>query len=168
MCVLVCVHACTVCMCIHIAIYNSSPAPQFFFACLHSVFISPVSGLEPWLPQISKIYSFAQKHRFCKLYQNNFQFSRSVVSNSLWPHGLQHARPPCPSPTSETCSNYVHQVSDAIQLSHPLSSPPPPAFSLSQHQGLFQWVSCSHQVAEVLGFQVQYQSFQWIFRTDFL
>ena len=62
----------------------------------------------------------------------------------------------------------VHRISDAIQLSHPLSSPSPPAFNLSQHQGLFQWVSSSHQGAKVLEFQLQHQSFQWIFRTDFL
>ena len=53
-------------------------------------------------------------------------------------------------------------------LFHPLLSPSPPAPNLSQHQGLFQWVSSSHQVAKVLEFQLQHQSFQWIFRTDFL
>ena len=63
---------------------------------------------------------------------------------------------------------HVHWVSDAIQPSHPLSSPSPPVFNLSQHQGLFQWVSSLHQVAKVLEFQLQHQSFQWIFRTDFL
>ena len=62
---------------------------------------------------------------------------------------------------------HVHRVSDAIQPAHPLSSPSPPAFNLSQHKGLFQWISSSHQVAEVLKFQLQHQSFQWIFRTDF-
>ena len=51
------------------------------------------------------------------------QFSHSVVSNCLWPHGLQHARPPCPSPTPGACSNSVHRVSDVIQPSHPLLSP---------------------------------------------
>ena len=63
---------------------------------------------------------------------------------------------------------HIHQVSDAIQPSLPLSSPFPPALSLSQHQGLFQWVSSSHQVAKVLEFQLQYQSFQWTPRTDLL
>ena len=67
-----------------------------------------------------------------------FQFSPSVVSDSLRPHGLQHARPPCPSPTLEFAQTHVHRVSDAIQPSPPLSSPSPPAFYLSQHQGLFQ------------------------------
>ena len=66
----------------------------------------------------------------------------------------------------EFTQTHVHWVGDAIQPSHPLSSPSPPAFNLSQHQGLFQWVSSSHQVAKVLEFQLQHQSFQWIFRTD--
>ena len=63
---------------------------------------------------------------------------------------------------------HVHWISEAIQPSHPLSSPSPLAFKLSQHLGLFKWVSSSHQVVKVLEFQLQLQSFQWIFRTDFL
>ena len=62
----------------------------------------------------------------------------------------------------------MHWVGDAIQPSHPLPSPSPPAFNLSQHQGLFQGLSSSHQVAKLLEFQLQHQSFPWIFRTDFL
>ena len=68
----------------------------------------------------------------------------------------------------ELTQTQVHWVSDAIQPSHPLSSPSPPALNLSQHQGLFKWVNSSHQVAKVLEFQLQNQSFQWIFRTDLL
>ena len=68
----------------------------------------------------------------------------------------------------EFTQNHVHWVSDTIQPSHPLSSPSALAFNRSQHQGLFEWVSSLHQVAEVLGFQLQHQSFQWIFRTGFL
>ena len=59
----------------------------------------------------------------------------------------------------ELTQTQVHRVGDAIQPSHPLSSPSPPAFNLSQHQGLFKWVSSSHQVAKVLEFQLQHQSF---------
>ena len=59
----------------------------------------------------------------------------------------------------------VHWVNGAIQPTHPLS-PPFPTLSLSELQGLFQWVGSSHQVATVLEFQLQHQSFQWIFRTD--
>ena len=62
----------------------------------------------------------------------------------------------------------VHWVGDAIQPSHPLLPPSPPAFNLSQHQDFFIWISSSHQVAKVLVFQLQHQSFQWIFRVDFL
>ena len=65
----------------------------------------------------------------------------------------------------ELVQTYVHWAGDAIQPSHPLSSPSPPALNLSQHQGLFQWVSFSNQVAKLLEFQLQHQSFQWIFRT---
>ena len=68
----------------------------------------------------------------------------------------------------ETAQNHVHWVSDAIQPSHLLSSPSPPSLNLSQHQGLFKWVSSSHQVAKVLEFQLQHQSFQWTPRTDLL
>ena len=67
----------------------------------------------------------------------------------------------------DLAQTHVHWVSDAIQPSHPLSSPSPPAFNLSQNQGLFQWVSSSDQVAKVLELQLSYQSYQWIFRTDF-
>ena len=99
---------------------------------------------------------------------SGFQFS-SVVADSMWPHALQHASLPCP-PIPRLAQSHVHLVGDAIQPSHPLSSPSPPAFSLSQHlsQGLFQWVSSSHQVVKVLELQLQQQSFQWVFRTDFL
>ena len=96
------------------------------------------------------------------------QFSSVAQS---WPHDLQHDRLPCPSPSLGACSNscpsswWCHPT---ISSSHPLSSPSPPAFSLSQHQGLFQWVSSLNQVAKILEFQLQHLSFQWIFRTDLL
>ena len=95
---------------------------------------------------------------------SSVQFSHSVVSDSLQPHESQHTRPPCPSPTQ----THVHRVSDAIQPTHPLSSPSSPAPNPSQHQGLLQWVNSSHQVAKVLEFQLQHQSFQWTPRTDLL
>ena len=68
----------------------------------------------------------------------------------------------------ESTQTHVHWVGDAIQPSHPLSSPSPPAPNPSQHQGLFQWVNSSHEVAKVLEFQLQHQSFQWTPRTDLL
>ena len=96
------------------------------------------------------------------------QFIHSVLCDSLQPHGLQPTRLPCPSPTPWAYSNSV----PLSQWCHPTISssvvPSPPAFNLSQHQGLSQWVSSSYEVAKVLEFQLQHQSFQWIFRTDFL
>ena len=94
------------------------------------------------------------------------QFSSVAQScPTPWPHEPQHVRHPCPSATPRVSQTHVHWVGDAIQTSHPLSSPSP-AFDLSQHQGLFKWVSSSHQVAKVLEFQ--HQSFQWIVRTALL
>ena len=95
------------------------------------------------------------------------QFSCSVVSDSLWPHGLQHARLPSPSPTPRAYSNsclsrrWCHSIisSSVVPFSSCLQS--------FQHQGLFKWVGSSHQVAKVLEYQLQHKSFQWIFRTDF-
>ena len=68
----------------------------------------------------------------------------------------------------EFTQTHVHWVGDAIQPSHPLSFPSSPAPNPSQHQGLFQWVNSSHEVAKVLEFQLQHQSFQWTPRTDLL
>ena len=104
---------------------------------------------------------------FFKL-KNVVQFSHSVLSNSLQSHGLRHARLPCPSPTPGACSNscplswWWHPTisSSVIPLSSSLHS-----FPVS---GSFQWVSSSYQVAQVLELQLQHQSFQWIFRVDFL
>ena len=94
-------------------------------------------------------------------------FSHSVVSDSLWPYGLQHVRLLCPPLSPEVCSNSC----SLSRWCHPtiLSSVIPFSSSLSQHQGLFQWAISSHQVTKVLELQLQHQhqSFQWMFRTDF-
>ena len=83
---------------------------------------------------------------------------------------MDHSTPgfPVHHQLSELAQTHIHWVGDAIQPSHPVLSSSPPAFNLSQHQGLLKWVSSSHQVAKVLEFQLQHQSFQWIFRIDFL
>ena len=96
------------------------------------------------------------------------QFSCSIVSYALRPHGLQYSTVPCSSPTPGAYSNSCALSRWCHPTSHPLSSPSPSTFNLSQHQGLFQWVSFSHQVAKVLKLQLQHQFFQWVFRTDFL
>ena len=80
---------------------------------------------------------------------SSVQFSRSVVSDSLRPHEPQHARPSVHHQLLEFIQTHVHRVGDAIQPSHPPSSPSPPAPNPSQHQSLFQWVSSSHEVAKV-------------------
>ena len=90
------------------------------------------------------------------------------MSETLWssmdcskPGFLVHRQLP------ELAQTHVHQVGNSTQ-GYPLSFASPPALSLYQHQGLFQWVSSSHQVARVLELQLRHQSFQWIFRADFL
>ena len=92
--------------------------------------------------------------------------TKSCLTVSLQPHGLHHARLPCPSLSLRACSNSYPLSHWCHPTSHPLSLPSPPTFNLSQHQGLFYWVSSSHQVTKVL--ELQHQSFQWIFRVDFL
>ena len=96
------------------------------------------------------------------------QCSHSVMSNSLYTMDCSTPGFPVHHQLLEFTQTHVHWVGDAIQSSHPLSSPSPPTFNLSQHQGLFQGISSSHQVAKGLEFQLQHQSFQWVFRTDFL
>ena len=95
-----------------------------------------------WLPQ------FLMGSRKVKL----LSVQCSFMSDSLLPHGLQHTRLPVHYQLPELTQTHVHQVGDAIQPSHPLSSPSNPAFNLSEHQDLFQWVSSSHQVVKVLEF----------------
>ena len=90
-----------------------------------------------------------------KILLKYIQFRCSVVSDSLWLQGLQQARLPYRHQLLDIAQTHVHPVSDAIQPPHPLLSPSPPASSLSQHQGLFKWVSSSYQVAKVLEFQLQ-------------
>ena len=98
-------------------------------------------------------------------WHSSVQFSRSVVSDSLRPHEPQNARPPCPSPTPGIYPNPC----PSSRWCHPtVSSPSPPTLNLCQHQGLFQWVSSLYEVAKVLDFQLQHQSFQWTPRTDLL
>ena len=104
------------------------------------------------------------------LSSNKIQFSSVAQSCPTLRDPVDHSTPGLPVHhwLLEFTQTYVHWVGDAIQPSHPLLSPSPPAFNLSQHEGLFQWVSSLHQVGRVLEFQLQHHSFQWIFRTDLL
>ena len=99
---------------------------------------------------------------------SSVQFSHSAVSELCDPMNSSTPGLPVHQQFPEFTQTHVHRVGDAIQLSHPLSPPSPPAPSPSQHQGLFKWVDSSHEVAKVLEFQLQHQSFQWTPRTDLL
>ena len=99
-------------------------------------------------------------HNIWLLLHISVLFSHSVMSDSLRLHGLQHARTSCPSPTPGVYPNSWPLSRWCHQPSHPLSSPSPPALNLSQHQGLYKWVSSSHQVAKILEFQLQHHSFK--------
>ena len=119
-------------------------------------------------------------------FSSSSSVSYSIMSDTLWPHGINvqfsSVTQSCPTlcdpmncstpgllvhhQLPEFTQTHVHRVGDAIQPSHPLLSPPPPAPNPSQRQGLFQWVNSSHEVARVLEFQ--HQSFQWTPRTDLL
>ena len=84
------------------------------------------------------------------------------MSDSLWPYDCSTPVFPVNHKLLELAQTHVHHVGDVIQPSHPLSSPSPPTFNLSLHEGLFQWVNSSQYVAKVLEFQLQHQPFQWI------
>ena len=129
-------------------------SPWFFFS--HP--LSSWSNIYGRIPLILLLGDFISQNWCCC--STVLLFSRSVMSDSLHLHELQHTRPPCPSLSPELAQTHVHWVSDALQPSHPLLPPSPPALSLSQHQGLFQWVSFWHQVVKGLEFQLQHLSFQ--------
>ena len=149
---------------------------------LHSWFVSHVSSVRPHsIPQACRslldptflikenIYRGGMREK--KMVKNIYdlfhyleyiQFS-SVTQSCLTvcdPKNRSTLGLPVHHQLPEFTQTHVHRVSDAAQPSHPLLSPSPPAFNLPQHQGLFQRVSSSHQVAKVLGFQLQHQSLQ--------
>ena len=118
------------------------------------------SILTPWrlglfmlglLVQFSSVQLLSRVWLFATLWTTAHQASLSITNSWSLPKLMS-----------------IHQVGHAIQPSHPLSSPSSPALNPSHHQGLFKWVSSSHQVAKVLEFQLQHQSFQWTLKTDLL
>ena len=142
------------------------------------------SEIMNFLSQLPNLFSFSEPHSSALSHRRNkfiyhkstiewhvciqIQFSCSVTSDSLQPHGLHLAKLPCPSPIPGACSNSC----PPSQWCHPAISSSVAPFSFcpqfSKFQGLLQWFSSSHQVARVSELQLQHQSFQWIFRTDFL
>ena len=121
---------------------------------------SPQNLWTPWLG--------CKKNCVIVIQFNLVQFSHSVCL-TLWDL-MNHSTPGLPvhHQLPESTQTHVHWVCDAIQPAQPLSSPSPPAFNLSQHQGLFKRVSSLNQVSKVLEFQLQHLSFQWTPRTDLL
>ena len=115
---------------------------------------------DKWIRKLWYIYTM----------EYSVQFSSVAQSCPTLCNPKNHSTPGLPvhHQFPEFTQTHVHQVSDAIQPSHPLSSPSPPAPNPSQHQSLFQWVKSLREVAKVLEFQLQHQSFQWTPRTDLL
>ena len=93
-------------------------------------------------------------------------FTHPVLSDSLQPMDCSVPGLPVPLHLPECAQVHVRCISDTVQPSHPLTPSSPSALNLSQHQGLFQWVSSSHQMTKIPELQLKHQPFQWIFRVD--
>ena len=156
---------------------------KFYWECFFLVLLSTLAKSQEsnsfkvytsYAVQFNSVYTleraYSAKNDFLYLvfWFSSVQFSHSVVSTLC--DSMNHSTPclPVHHQLLEFTQTHVHRVDDAIQPSHPPLSPSPPALNLSQHWGLFQRVSSSHQVAKVLEFQLQHQSFQWTPRTDLL
>ena len=127
-----------------------------------------------WINFVKKIMGHKEKKRlssFClNPIENNSSSSSVAQSCPTLCDPMDRSTPGLPvhHQLPESTQTHAHGVSDAIQPSHPLSSPSPPALNLSQHQGLFKWVSSSNQMAKGLQFQLQHPCIQWTPRTDLL
>ena len=165
-------HSCLLSLLLAIS-FNNSPRP------LPDTYLSPKEAvtMQRWMPKVftfisgSKDLLTKQATHWIQINQfSSVQFS--LVAQSCLtlcdPMSRSTRGLPVHHQLPEFTQTHVHQVGDATQPSHPLSSPSPPAPNPSQHQSLFQWVNSSHEVAKVLEFQPQHQSFQWSPRTDLL
>ena len=134
---------------------------QIIFSFQNGLFDLSLSGLNFWF--------IFDSHKYIL---DAVQFSSVQSLSHVWLFAtpMNHSMPGLPvlHQLPEFTQSHVHWLGDAIQPSHPLSSPFPTALNLSKHQGLFKWVTSLHQVAKVLEFQLQHQSFQWAFKTDLL
>ena len=153
--------------------------PKFIIFYMDSHLISNDNFLkELFFFQLCCLGTFVKKSLDCKykgLFLNSHSYSIdfSVQLTQSCPTLCDPMNPCTPGlpvhhQLPEFTQTHVHRICDAIQPSHPLSSPFPPAPNPSQHQGLFQWVNCSHEVAKVVEFQLQHQSFPWTPKTDLL
>ena len=129
-----------------------------------------LNGLNAFLVEYCSVCSTVfpeSRGQVAKAPLNSVQISRSVVSDSVTP--WTSARQASLSITNSWSSPKLLSIESVMPSNHLiLLSPSPPALNLSQHQGLFTWVSSLHQMAKVLESQLQHQSFQWIFRNEFL
>ena len=126
---------------------------QFFSSGGQSIGVSASASILPMTIQFSSV-------QFSSVSQSCLTLCDFMYCSTLG-FPVHHQLP-------ELAQIHVHWVGDTIQPSHPLLSPSPPAFNLSQYQSFFQWVSSSHQVAKVFKLQLQHQCFQWTFRIDLL
>ena len=133
-----------------------------------------MNSLSSWMPASVLVNDMILQatSTFCGLKKKQILIQFSSVAQSCptlsKPMECSTPRLPVHHNSLSLLRTHVHWVGDAFQTFHLLSSPSPPALNLSQHQGLFILVSSLHQMDKVLEFQLQLQSFQWIFRTDFL
>ena len=140
----------------------------------HAERLANVAEVTQWTANDSDLTTIHSSVNHPSIYPSNSVQSLSRVRLLVTPMDCSTPGLPVHHQLLEFAQTHDHRVSDANQPSHPLSSPSPPAFNLSQHQGLFQWVSSSHQVAKLLEFQLQHQSFQFrnsgliSFRMDWL
>ena len=149
----------------------SSPCFPLGLIGLISMLFKGLGRVFSWKHHNLKVSVFLQCSVFFMVqFSQLYMFSLVAQSCLTLCNPMNHSMPGLPvhHQLPESTQTHVHCVVDAIQPSHPLSSPPPPAPNLSQHQGLCKWVSSLHQVAKVLEFQLQHQSLQWTPRTDLL
>ena len=130
----------------------SSPSPPVFNPSEHQILFQWVSSSH----QVAKVLEFKLQHQSFQWIYLSVQFSSVAQSCPTLCNPMNHSTPGLPvhHQLLEFTQTHVHQVSDAIQPSHPLSSSSPPAPNPSQLQSLFQWVNSSHEVAKVLDFQL--------------
>ena len=148
------------------------PTQEYWSGC-HAL-LPGSSQPKAWTQVGEFFYLWATREVHIKLYlaqeREHHQFSSvTQLCSTLWdPMDCSTPGLPVHHQLLEFTQTHVHWVSDAIQPSHPPLSPSPPTFNLSQQQAFFQWITSSHRVARGLVFPLHHQSFQWIFKTDFL
>ena len=144
--------------------YIFSYSHQFFFSIVDLQWNISFTCTAKWIS-----YTYTYIHSF---FSDSFPISVQVVAQSCPtlcdPMYRSMTGLPVHHQLPEFTQTHVHRVSDAIQPSHPLASPSPPAPNPSQHLSLFQWINSSHEVAKVLEFQLEHHSFQRNPRADLL